>query len=61
MINRVLQRPVVTPIGNINAAKAKETTLDNIQDCSTKTPTGTSRAAGLRRRQKDRPDLYEDR
>lgn len=47
------------PLGN-NQHTKKEVNLDNIQDDKIKAPTGTSRAAGLRRLEKDRPDLLAE-
>ena len=47
------------PLGN-NQHTKKEDNFDNIQVDQTKAPTGTSRAAGLRRLEKDRPDLLAD-
>ena len=59
LIDGVLQRPAGAPVGNVNAVKDKETIVDNINNCIER-PTGTSRAAGLRRLRKDRPDLYNE-
>ena len=43
------------PLGN-NQYAQKEVNFDNIQDDKVLAPTGTSRAAGLRRLRKDRPE-----
>jgi hypothetical protein len=58
-IEDALQKPAGNPSGN-NQYTEKTGTFNNIQDSSVKAPTGTSRAAGLRRLKKDRPDLYEE-
>lgn len=52
---QLTKRPAGAPAGNQNAAKSSspdETIVDNIHDCSEERPTGTSRAAGMRRLQK---------
>jgi hypothetical protein len=59
-IDVALKRPAG---GNNNPhgckGKPEVINFDNVKDDSVLAPTGNSRAAGLRRLKKDRPDLYE--
>ncbi len=57
-IDKALQRPAGNPSGN-NQHTKESGTFDNVKDSSVLAPTGNSRAAGLRRLEKDRSDLYE--
>ena len=59
LIDEVLQRPVGNPTGN-NQHKKEIGAVNNVNNASIERPTGRSRAAGLRRLRKDRPDLYEE-
>ncbi|MCL5124022.1 MAG: hypothetical protein M1511_05900 [Deltaproteobacteria bacterium] len=58
-IDSVLQRPAGNPTGN-NQHTKETGIVDIVNDSSVERPTGNSRAAGLRRLKKDRPDLYDE-
>lgn len=62
---KLIQKELKRPDGGNNnpygrKGKPEEITVDNINSDSVTRPTGTSRAAGLRRLVKDRPDLLEE-
>lgn len=56
-VERLLERRPGNPTGRNQYSE--EGTFDNIQDSSTKAPTGTSKAATMRRLRKDAPELAE--
>ena len=63
LIQSELKRGPGAPLGNTNnrySSKEEDTTFNNVKDCKAKAPVGNTRAAGLRRLEKDRPDLLAD-